>query len=98
MFSMQSVPGDLLLGFVLDPRRYERPSSKCPSRRLGEIAYDNLSAGLLRSQLYSYAEDLLVNFMDLVESYGFLPNGGRKYYLNRSQPPVFTMVRAGLWW
>jgi hypothetical protein len=94
VFSMQSVPGDLLLGFVLDPRRYEHPSPKCPSR-LRESAYNNLSAGLLRSQLYTYAEDLLVNFMDLVESYGFLPNGGRKYYLNRSQPPVFTMVRKG---
>lgn len=97
MFSMQSVPGDLLLGLVLDSRRYEHPLPECPVRQ-NESAYDSHPAGLLRSQLYSYAEDLLVNFMDLVESYGFLPNGGRKYYLNRSQPPVFTMVRKGPSW
>lgn len=30
--------------------------------------------------------------MDLIELYGFLPNGGRKYYLNRSQPPVFVQM------
>ncbi|KAH8085188.1 Six-hairpin glycosidase-like protein [Filobasidium floriforme] len=66
-----------------------------PGGRYREIYYWDsywILEGLLRSQLYSYAEDLLVNFMDLVESYGFLPNGGRKYYLNRSQPPVFTMM------
>lgn len=33
-----------------------------------------------------------MNFMDLIELYGFLPNGGRKYYLNRSQPPVFVQM------
>ncbi|TXT14109.1 uncharacterized protein COLE_00302 [Cutaneotrichosporon oleaginosum] len=33
--------------------------------------------------------------MDLLDAYGFIPNGGRKYYLNRSQPPVFAhMVHA----
>lgn len=48
--------------------------------------------GLLRSELYDYARDLVTNFMDLLDLYGFLPNGGRKYYLNRSQPPVFTLV------
>lgn len=30
--------------------------------------------------------------MDLIDLYGFLPNGGRKYYLNRSQPPVFVQM------
>ena len=30
-----------------------------------------------------------------VEQFGFVPNGARQYYLNRSQPPVLTqMVRA----
>ena len=64
-------------------------------RRYREIYYWDsfwILEGLLRSELNSYAHDLLANFMDMVELYGFLPNGGRKYYLNRSQPPVFTMV------
>lgn len=40
-------------------------------------------SGLLKSELYNYAGNLLYNFMDLIDSYGFIPNGGRKYYLNR---------------
>ncbi|ORY35701.1 Six-hairpin glycosidase-like protein [Naematelia encephala] len=48
--------------------------------------------GLLKSQLYTYAWDVIQNFMDLVDVYGFVPNGGRKYYLDRSQPPVFVQM------
>ncbi|KIM20124.1 glycoside hydrolase family 37 protein [Serendipita vermifera MAFF 305830] len=49
--------------------------------------------GLLKSELYSVANSTLHNFMDEIERFGFIPNGGRIYYLNRSQPPVFiTMV------
>lgn len=45
--------------------------------------------GLLKSELYSVANSTLQNFMDEIEQFGFIPNGGRIYYLNRSQPPVF---------
>ncbi|KAG8853689.1 hypothetical protein FRC20_001168, partial [Serendipita sp. 405] len=45
--------------------------------------------GLLKSELYSVANSTLQNFMDEIERFGFIPNGGRIYYLNRSQPPVF---------
>ena len=31
--------------------------------------------------------------MDELEKFGFIPNGGRIYYLNRSQPPLFIRVR-----
>ena len=31
--------------------------------------------------------------MDEIEHFGFIPNGGRIYYLNRSQPPLFVQVR-----
>ncbi|KAL7417412.1 Six-hairpin glycosidase-like protein [Mrakia frigida] len=48
--------------------------------------------GLLHSGLAEYARDMLDNFMDQIQLYGFIPNGGRKYYLNRSQPPVFTQM------
>jgi hypothetical protein len=34
--------------------------------------------------------------MDELEKYGFIPNGGRIYYLNRSQPPLFGKVRVSL--
>ena len=31
--------------------------------------------------------------MDELENFGFIPNGGRIYYLDRSQPPLFIRVR-----
>ncbi|KAF8600265.1 trehalase [Ceratobasidium sp. AG-I] len=50
--------------------------------------------GLLESQLYDIANSTLQNFMDELETIGFIPNGGRIYYLNRSQPPVFIHMLA----
>ncbi|KAI0276733.1 glycoside hydrolase family 37 protein [Russula aff. rugulosa BPL654] len=48
--------------------------------------------GLIQSQLFDIVNDTLQNFMDEIESFGFIPNGGRRYYLNRSQPPLFIMM------
>ncbi|KAG8918242.1 hypothetical protein FRC02_002512, partial [Tulasnella sp. 418] len=45
--------------------------------------------GLLKSELYDIVNSTLQNFMDELEQFGFIPNGGRIYYLNRSQPPLF---------
>ncbi|KAG6337380.1 hypothetical protein ID866_1703 [Astraeus odoratus] len=45
--------------------------------------------GLLKSELYSTVNATLQNFMDELADFGFIPNGGRTYYLNRSQPPLF---------
>ena len=45
--------------------------------------------GLIQSELYDIANSTLQNFMDQLEKFGFIPNGGRIYYLNRSQPPMF---------
>ncbi|EGN97904.1 glycoside hydrolase family 37 protein [Serpula lacrymans var. lacrymans S7.3] len=45
--------------------------------------------GLIQSQLYESINGTLQNFMDEIETFGFIPNGGRIYYLNRSQPPLF---------
>ncbi|ODO11102.1 hypothetical protein I350_01704 [Cryptococcus amylolentus CBS 6273] len=63
-----------------------------PGGRYREIYYWDSYASLLKSELYEYAWALLSNFMDLIDTYGYLPNGGRKYYLNRSQPPVFVQM------
>ncbi|WVN86234.1 uncharacterized protein L203_101395 [Cryptococcus depauperatus CBS 7841] len=66
-----------------------------PGGRYREIYYWDsfwVMEGLLKSELYEYAWDLLSNFMDFIETYGFIPNGGRKYYLNRSHPPVFVQM------
>lgn len=52
--------------------------------------------GLLRTQgtFTQIAFNIIENFLDFVDQYGFVPNGARQYYLNRSQPPLLTqMVR-----
>ncbi|KAI8333609.1 trehalase [Chlamydoabsidia padenii] len=46
--------------------------------------------GLLQSGLHSLALDMIENFFDFVDRYGFMPNGARIYYLNRSQPPFLA--------
>ena len=45
--------------------------------------------GLIQSELYDIVNSTLQNFMDELERFGFIPNGGRIYYLDRSQPPLF---------
>lgn len=32
---------------------------------------------------------MIENFAYLINKFGFIPNGGRIYYLRRSQPPLF---------
>lgn len=52
--------------------------------------------GLLRTGggYIQIARNQIENFLDNVEQFGFVPNGARKYYLNRSQPPLLAqMVR-----
>ncbi|KAH7910486.1 glycoside hydrolase family 37 protein [Hygrophoropsis aurantiaca] len=46
--------------------------------------------GLIQSELYDTVNATLQNFMDEIENFGFIPNGGRIYYLDRSQPPLFV--------
>ena len=38
------------------------------------------------------AENIVRNFLDIVKIYGYVPNGFRIYYLNRSQPPFLTLM------
>uniref|UniRef100_A0AC35FUA1 Trehalase n=1 Tax=Panagrolaimus sp. PS1159 TaxID=55785 RepID=A0AC35FUA1_9BILA len=45
--------------------------------------------GLIASELYEAAMQMVYNFANFIEKYGFVPNGGRVYYLQRSQPPMF---------
>lgn len=55
--------------------------------------------GLLRTggSFTEISRNQIENFFDDIENFGFVPNGARKYYLNRSQPPVLPqMVRIYL--
>ncbi|XP_065159309.1 trehalase-like [Atheta coriaria] len=46
--------------------------------------------GLLISDMKQTARGMLDNFVTLVKQHGFIPNGARVYYLQRSQPPLFA--------
>lgn len=48
--------------------------------------------GLLLSDMFETAKAMIQNLLSIVERYGFVPNGGRIYYLNRSQPPLLTLM------
>src|SRR5690606_34851821 len=50
--------------------------------------------GLLSTDRLDIAQMQVENFLSYVKRYGFVPNGGRDYYLSRSQPPFLSsMVR-----
>ncbi|KAK8125098.1 trehalase-like protein [Apiospora kogelbergensis] len=50
--------------------------------------------GLLRTggNFTEISKNVIENFLDLVDEFGFVPNGARIYYLNRSQPPVLSQM------
>ncbi|KAG5942876.1 hypothetical protein E4U53_007156 [Claviceps sorghi] len=50
--------------------------------------------GLLRTKgsFTEIARNTIENFLDFVEMFGFVPNGARVYYLNRSQPPLLSQM------
>ncbi|OUC48137.1 alpha,alpha-trehalase [Trichinella nativa] len=46
--------------------------------------------GLLASEMFEAAKQMIENMVSLIERFGFIPNGARVYYLNRSQPPMLV--------
>ncbi|XP_023314191.1 trehalase isoform X2 [Trichogramma pretiosum] len=64
-----------------------------PGGRFREFYYWDsywIVKGLLLSEMTATVKGMLSNFVSIVERYGFIPNGGRIYYLERSQPPMLT--------
>ncbi|RLN25868.1 hypothetical protein BBJ28_00000843 [Nothophytophthora sp. Chile5] len=50
--------------------------------------------GLLVSDMRQTARGVVTHLLEYVAEFGFVPNGGRVYYLTRSQPPMLSdMVR-----
>jgi len=85
-----------------DPERHSYLPAKhplvVPGGRFRESYYWDsywIVQGLLASGMVDTARGVTQNLLDWVDSYGFVPNGGRIYYLTRSQPPVLSeMVRV----
>ncbi|XP_018333659.1 trehalase-like [Agrilus planipennis] len=66
-----------------------------PGGRFSEYYYWDsywIIEGLLISDMYDTARGIIDNFIHLVRKFGFVPNGGKIYYLNRSQPPLLTYM------
>ncbi len=66
-----------------------------PGGRFREIYYWDsywIILGLLHSEMFSTVKGMLNNCVHLIREFGLIPNGGRSYYLNRSQPPLFIQM------
>lgn len=50
--------------------------------------------GLLLCDMYDTARGIIENMLWLVRIYGHMPNGGRRYYIQRSQPPLLIQMAA----
>jgi alpha,alpha-trehalase len=53
--------------------------------------------GLLACGMRASAAGLVENLLHLVRQHGFVPNGGRTYYLGRSQPPMLSEMVAAVY-
>lgn len=53
--------------------------------------------GLLGMKMEISAVHLIKNFISLIQTYGFVPNGARMYYLGRTQPPIFAFMIYSLY-
>lgn len=68
-----------------------------PGGRFRELYYWDtywIIKGLLLSDMAETARGMIENLLSMVERFGFVPNGGRIYNLNRSQPPVLSLMMA----
>lgn len=71
-----------------------------PGGRFREFYYWDsywIIRGLLYSEMDQTAKGMLENFLSIIDRFGFIPNGGRIYYSERSQPPLITgMIKSYL--
>lgn len=70
-----------------------------PGDRFQEFYYWDtwfILEGLIASDMKIMALNIIKNCIDLIDKNGFIPNGARKYYTNRSQPPFFCSMLNSL--
>lgn len=66
-----------------------------PGGRFREFYYWDsywIIRGLLYSEMYQTAKGMLNNFLEIIDRFGFIPNGGRIYYAARTQPPLLAAM------
>lgn len=68
-----------------------------PGGRFGEIYYWDsyfTMLGLKASGRFDMIENMIGNFSYLIDTFGYIPNGNRQYFLGRSQPPYYAQMIA----
>eukprot|EP00921_Rhytidocystis_pertsovi_P008546 GHVQ01013976.1.p1 GENE.GHVQ01013976.1~~GHVQ01013976.1.p1 ORF type:complete len:817 (+),score=100.74 GHVQ01013976.1:404-2854(+) len=71
-----------------------------PGERFREMYYWDsywIVRGLLLSGQLEAAQNIVQNFAWSIDRFGFIPNGFRQYYLDRSQPPLFFLMVRDLY-
>ncbi|XP_042507494.1 probable trehalase [Macadamia integrifolia] len=66
-----------------------------PGSRFREVYYWDsywVIRGLLASKMYATAKSIVLNLLYLLDEYGYVLNGARVYYTNRSQPPLLSSM------
>ncbi|KAM3321516.1 putative trehalase [Capsicum chacoense] len=66
-----------------------------PGSRFKEVYYWDsywVIRGLLASKMYETAKGIVYNLISLIDQFGYVLNGARAYYSNRSQPPVLAAM------
>lgn len=66
-----------------------------PGSRFREVYYWDsywVIRGLLASKMYDTAKGIVTNLVSLIQEFGYVLNGARAYYTNRSQPPLLSAM------
>ncbi|XP_050432885.1 trehalase-like isoform X2 [Adelges cooleyi] len=66
-----------------------------PGGRFRELYYWDtywIVRGLLLCDMRKTAQGVIDNIISMVNRFGFMPNGSRVYYLNRTQPPMLILM------
>ncbi|XP_036142708.1 trehalase [Monomorium pharaonis] len=86
---------------MVNPQRhsliYVNNTFVIPGGRFKEFYYWDsywIIEGLLLCDMPDTVKGMIENFLSMVERFGFIPNGGRVYYLMRSQPPLLIPMVA----
>lgn len=75
-------------------------STPCISGVFQELFYWDTyftNVGLLASGRAEQAQNNIENMFYLIDRFGWMPNGSRTYYQNRSQPPFLSQMVKELW-
>ncbi|EFP05449.1 CRE-TRE-3 protein [Caenorhabditis remanei] len=62
----------------------------CKASRVS--VFIKLFQGLIACEMYNTTKSMIRNLATMVDQHGFVPNGGRVYYLQRSQPPLLSAM------